>query len=455
MMHRVRSSRWRGRLSVPLLGGVLALLLLLLGLARADGEAVSATATAGQSTSVAVYGPDGCQLLLDGRVAGQLPLSVPLAISPGKHQLRLKDGHQAVDAEIDARPHRPLEVRFTLQPPLAVVTPTFGAVLIADYGGVAAPAEQALAQAVVSGAAAERVLVLPPEELAAPLAATPGLADCLKTIDCQERLATLVEAHFVLLLRIEAAPKDSGGSKHAASSSWRFWVTLHDVPAGETSATAKVECASCTLPAASQRLSDLASQVVRDGASRAEGALEITTVPASAKVVIDGRDRGPAPLHRTALAGRHEVRVEAPGYLAQSTEVPVLGERTASLQVTLVPNQAVELVPRYKPSEVAQPAPRSWLRQPGKWVAAALGIGELMAAGALWGLDGYQSCPKADLGHCHYELDTRNTGIGLFIGGGITIGVTGLLFYLDARSAHLGKSMEVRLRSSSLSRVSQ
>lgn len=464
MIHKFRLSRWRGRLSTQLAGGPLALLLVLLGLARAEGEAEMATATTGQSTSVAVYGPDGCHLLLDGRIAGRLPLPVPLAISPGKHQLRLEEGRLAVNAEIDAKPHRPLEVRFTLRPPLAVVTPTFGAVLIADYGGVAGPAEQALAQAVLAGAAAERVLVLPPQDLAAPLAATPGLADCLKTVDCQERLATLVEAHFILLLRIEAAHKESGGNKHAGSSTWRFWVTLHDVPAGETSATATDECASCTLSAASQRLSDLASQVVRDGSSRAEGTLEITTVPAAAKVVVDGRDRGPAPLQRPALAGRHEVLVEAPGYLAQRTEVTVLGERTASLQVTLVPNQAVAPASRRLPSDVALPLtaaplslpkPMPWLRQPGKWVAAALGIGELVAAGTLWGLDGYQSCPKADIGHCHFELDTRNTGIGLLIGGGVTLGVTGLLFYLDARSARLGKSMDVRMRSSALSKVRQ
>ncbi len=463
MMHRFRLSRRRGRRSVQLVGGPLALLLVLLGLARAEGEAERGTPTAGHSTSVAVYGPDGGHLLLDGRSAARLPLPVPLAISPGKHQLRLEVGRQAVGAEIDARPHRPLEVRFTLKPPLAVVTPTFGAVLFADYGGVAVPAAQAFAKAVLAGAAAERVLVLPPEDLEAPLAATPGLADCLKTVDCQERLATLVEAHFVLLLRVEVAPKDSGGNKHAGSSTWRFWVTLRDVPAGEASATATDECANCTLPAASQRLSDLASQVVRDGASRAEGALEITTVPAGTKVVLDGRDRGPAPLHRPALAGRHEVLVEAPGYLAQRTEVTVVGERTASLQVTLVPNQAVEPAPRRPPSEVAlpvpaapvPPAPRSWLRPPGKWVAAALGIGELVAAGTLWSLDGYQSCPKADIGHCHFELDTRNTGIGLLIGGGVTLGVAGLLFYLDARSAHLGKRMDVSIRSSTLSKVRQ
>lgn len=458
-----RSSRWRAsRPAQAAKVGAPLLLLLLVALAHAEASPETATEADRPSTSVAVYGPDGGQILLDGRLAGRLPLPVPLAVSAGKHQLRMEQGRQVVDVKIDAKPHRPLEVRFTLLPPLAVVTPTFGAVLFADYGDVAAPAEQALARAVLAGAAAERILVLPPQDLAAPLAATPGLSECLRTLACQERLANLVEAHFVLLLRIVAPPKEAGGDKRPGSGTWRFAVTLHDVPAGETSATATGECAHCTLQAASQRLGDMVSQVVRDGSTRPEGALEVTAVPNAAKVVLDGRDRGSAPLRQPSLAGQHEVLVEAPGYFAQRTVVTVTNEQTARLLVTLVPipssrsaplSPVSELAPPPGTAQVPPPAPVPWLRQPGKWVVAGLGIGELLAAATLWSLDGSQSCPKADTGHCHFELDSRNTGIGLLIGGGATLGVSGLLFYLDARSAHRPVRTDRSVRSIALREV--
>ena len=394
----------------------------------------------GPSTNVAVYGPEGSLVQLDGRLVGLLPLSLPLLVSPGSHQLRIELRGQLANATIVAQANRPLAVRFTLIPPLAVVTPTFAAVLVAAYGKLATPVVQALNRAVLAGAAEERVVMLLPGDLNAAFSATPGLAVCLQTVDCQETLANRVAAHYVLRLHIDGLSPTSSGNKRPSVSTWRFALVLHDVPAGAESAAAKDECINCTLPEAAQHLRDLVSQVVRDGSTRPEGTLEVVTVPAGAKVLIDGRNHGPSPVRRITLGGRHQVLVEAPGYRSERTEVTVVGEQLARVLLSLTPQPVPPRDSSVLASGVTFPfsatpsqSPPHWLRQPGKWMVAALGITEVIAAATLWGLDGYQSCAKADLGHCHWELDGRNAGIGMLVAGGATLGVTGLLFYFDAR----------------------
>lgn len=401
----------------------------------------------GPSTNVAVYGPEGSLVQLDGRLVGLLPLSLPLLVSPGPHQLRIELRGKLVNAAIVAQANRPQAVRFTLLPPLAVVTPTFAAVLVAAYGNLATPVVQALNRAVLAGAAEERVVMLLPGDLHAAFSATL----CLQTVDCQETLANRVAAHYVLRLHIDGSSPTSSGNKWPSVSTWRFALVLHDVPAGAESATAKDECINCTLPEAAQHLRDLVSQVVRDGSTRPEGTLEVVTMPAGAKVLIDGRNYGPSPVRRITLGGRHQVQVEAPGYRSERTEVTVVSEQLARVLLSLTAQPGPPQDSGFLASGVTFPfsttpsqSPPHWLRQPGKWMVAALGITEVLAGATLWGLDGYQSCAKADLGHCHWELDGRNAGIGMLVAGGATLGVTGLLFYFDARrpARHSGGRVE-------------
>ncbi len=312
-----------------------------------DREAPQAPRFIDTTDEVAVFGEDGALVLLDGRVVGSLPLSLPLLVSAGSHKLRLEKGKRRVEAQVKLLANRPMQVRFTLVPPLAVATPTAAAVFLVDSGTVSEALVLRLLRAASQAAAEERILLLPRDKLAAILGASPELAGCIDstqraipTLPCQEKLAARVEAQYVITLKIEAqlaGDEGKGAQKKGPEGlgRWAFSARLYDVRVGAEAAAGQKGCEGCGVERAALALGQVIGKMAQEGTTRPRGTLEVASTPPGAAVTVDGRQVGAAPAHADAFAGPHEVAVVLAGHAPYRTRATVTDGETTQVQAHL------------------------------------------------------------------------------------------------------------------------
>lgn len=371
---------------------------------------------------VTVQGDGGALLSVDGRLAGLLPLATPLRVTAGSHQLLLEKGRRRVETQVTLAPRRQAEVRFTLVPPLALVTLTPGVLLTTQPS----PLEPSLAQAVrrtVSEAAGQQNAVLvSPETQADVLATHPELLGCLDQLRCQEQLAQQTAAQFALRLSIGApgVPSDQGPKK---GTSFQFSGELLDVDVGVVSVKATQTCGDCNLKRGMQMLADMVQEMLRQAASRPRGTIKLTSEPPGARVEVDGRDLGETPYLRDAFVGPHNLVVQKPGFVAQRLVATVEDGQTAEL-TTMLP--------------VDKTAPGRKL--PGvriaKWVLLGVGAVSVIGGVTLLALTGSQNCSgSATNPMCGQPFDGRPGGIPLVTIGSLALATSAVLFIYDARQS--------------------
>jgi hypothetical protein len=339
-----------------------------------------------ETGEVAVQGEDGALVRVDDRVAGALPLSAPLLLSIGQHRISIEKERRRVQTQLKVLLNRPVQVRFTLVPPVALVSSTRAAVLVPEWAGadLGEAARQRLLRAAGRGAEDARVLVIPEERVAAALPGdkkAPMTAACLAEVACEDRLAASLEAHYALLLRTEAT---EGGLRLA--------LQVRDLaagPAGSSEAT----CAPCSAAQGERAVADLIGRALREVATRPRGALQVQTEPPGADLSIDGRAVGKTPQRRAAFAGEHEVALTLAGHRPYAAKVTVSGDGAEEPPPALLSVKLEALPPPPKPQAAppplapiaapvarAKPEPvyRKW------WFWGALGLAAA-AAGALAG----------------------------------------------------------------------
>lgn len=318
---------------------------------------------------VGVQGEDGALVRVDGRLVGALPLSVPLLLSEGTHRVRIERDRRKAETQLKVAPSRPVSVRFTLVPPVALVSPTRAAVLLADWGGLAEADRGRLRRATGQGAMGERVLIIPEERVAA---ARAGKGPCGDDIACQEGLAATFQAHYVLALQAAAVPETRG---------LRLSLRVLDVAAGPAGVFEET-CAACGGDKGERALAGLIGRALREVETRARGELELTSQPPAAAAQVDGRAVGVTPQRRAAFAGEHEVLLTLAGYKPYQTRVTLGNDQVAQVSAPL---QKIPPPPVTRPVVVAKAVPvaakptpvwRKW------WFWGGLG---LIAAGAVAG----------------------------------------------------------------------
>ncbi len=67
------------------------------------------------------------------------------------------------------------------------------------------------------------------------------------------------------------------------------------------------------------------------------------------------------------------------------------------------------------------------------WSLEGAGLLSFLGGGVLWGLDGRQTCSKAEIGHCEVELEGRIPGIALVAAGGALAATGGILLAIAYR----------------------
>lgn len=164
-----------------------------------------------------------------------------------------------------------------------------------------------------------------------------------------------------------------------------------------------------------QRLSDV--EQLREQFQKQQAQLQLTGVRPGSTIVVDEVEVGRTPLAKPLVLnpGRHRLEVRSlqsvgsdlqlqPGQALQ-LNLAIDESRTGLASPSITP---MDMGPRRAPSRA-------------QIVLGSLGLVAVAAGGALWGLDGYQSCAQAPM--CPQELDSRAPGIALVsLGSGLVVG---------------------------------
>lgn len=377
---------------------------------------------------VGVAGEPGALLTVDGRVAGALPLEQGLALAPGAHRLLLTHGRRKVETQVNLLARRRAEIRFTLVPSLALLTLTPAVLLLSELEpralepALAVPLHNALKETL----AAQNAVLISPEAQADLLQRNPDLVGCLHQASCQERLAQLASAQFVLRLTVRstAGTTAPAGARSGADTGFSFSAKLLDVDVGQVSVQADQTCPDCTLRRSIGQITEVTQELFRQASSRPRGTLEIDSQPVGAMVQVDGRSLGTTPYRRDTFVGQHEILISKPGYSLHTSTVQISEGDTAKLSATLI-QTAVPVSPYVRYRKIA------------KWTLFGAGLAStflgatLLAAGASRPLCADVS--PASMTPC-LSANLKPAGIAFLVIGLGSLTASGGLFLYDLTS---------------------
>jgi hypothetical protein len=282
---------------------------------RSDAVLAQQRAPSGE---LSVLGPRRALLSVDGRLLGALPLSQPLLLSPGPHDLRLRLGGKELRSAVTITAGRGALLRFVGATGAFIPTPAVG--LVVDAGGE--PGEAAAQSLSGEALRALRAQHLVPlgyyGALAQPLDPRCASAACLHALAQQHGL------RHVLAVR---ATSTGGG--------FALGVRLFDAQVRDFAADSELDCDGCTLEQASARTGGLVAEALRRGLHRPLGLFEVTSVPPGGEVLLNGLSLGQTPLRHPAFAGEHALTVSKSGFAPYTNEVVVDPGRGAALDAVL------------------------------------------------------------------------------------------------------------------------
>ena len=368
---------------------------------------------------VSVQGDVGALLSVDGRIAGVLPLPAQLLLTAGAHQLVLQKNRRRVETQVTLAARRQAEVRFTLVPPLALLTLTPGVLLITQPSNLEPALALSVRRAVSEAAGQQNAVLVTPETQADTLARKPELLGCLDQLRCQEQVAQQTAAQFVLRLSLTSPSVSPGspvspgvpaspGAPAKKGGAFQFSGELLDVDVGVVSVQATQSCGDCNLKRGMQMLSEMIQEMLRQAATRPRGTIKISSEPAGARVEVDGRQLGETPYLRDSFVGARDVVVSKQGFVAHHAVVNVEDGQTAELTLPLLADAKVA-------------APRSSAVRIAKWTLLGVGAVSLVSGIAVLAA-GYNS-----------NFDGRAGGIPLVAVGSLALGTSAFLFIYDAR----------------------
>lgn len=376
---------------------------------------------------VTVSGDAGAVLSVDGRLAGVLPLDLPILLPAGAHQFVLEKNRRKAETQVTLIARRRAEVRFTLVPPLALLTLTPGVLMLAPRT-LDSSLASLLRRSVSEALSRENAVLVASDVQADLLTRETALVSCIDQPGCQERLAQKASAQFVLELQVQtgsdALPATGSGAARPPGkpvSAFRFTARLLDVDVGVVSVQATQSCIDCGVKRALGQLGDMVQELMRQGGSRPRGTIKVDSEPAGASVHVDGNPLGQTPYQRDAFVGPHRVSVSKSGYAKYDSAVTV--EDGQTLTVT-APLQAVAT-----PSAGGPTRPTKIL----KWVFLGAGLAAALAGGIVLGAGERQICNVGS--GCMASFNGRPAGIALLTLGGLSLVTSGGLFYYDARLA--------------------
>ena len=364
------------------------------GAAAAPAESAPANIAAPPGGLAAVTGDSGTVVSVDGIRLGTLPLGEPLRLPVGRHRLAAALGTHRIETVLTIEAERPLLVRLSFSPPLALtLRPKI--VAVCAGGPLPPPAEGVVKAAILAEQA------LPILSMQAPSSGPPAV-----TANCDEqrwhKVGRAAGADYVLLL----AP---AGSSPA--------IRVYDVATG----TQAAEGESSDLVEPGAGLRESVRRVLALALDRPHGTLAVVSSPAGARIQLDGTARGVTPWSSLVHSGPHRVLAQLAGYLPAAGEAQVQRDQSVRLVLTLSPRPVPQLVRRTRGV---------------RWALLGLGLGAAALGGTLWALDGRPFCDDpqaAALGRCPQELATQSAGIALVAGAAASLAVSAGLVAVEKR----------------------
>lgn len=371
------------------------------------------TAYVTDGSEVSVQGEPGALLLVDGRLAGALPLATPLLLPAGSHQLALEKSKRRVETVVQILPRRQAEVRFTLTPPLALLTLTPGLLLILEPATLDLAMRESLRKAVAEAAQLQNAVLVTGESQADALQRKPELATCLSDLRCQEDLARRTAAQFVLRLEVQSDAKTGG-----KGGGLRFNAELLDVEVGMISVRAAQGCSDCSLKRTTPQLAEMVQELLRNGTARPRGKLKLTSDPPGAQVEVDHRVLGETPYERDTFIGSHTVVLRRDGYQPYEINITVEDGK--------VEERAAQLV------AVPPPPPTSSTYRIAKWALLGSGIAAVVTGAILIGVGAQKDCSVMP---CKPGPQGATVAGGVLLGAGVIAGgLSGYFFVRDGQA---------------------
>lgn len=406
--------------------------------ATKEAEALAARISQ-RSGSVSPLGASGSALLVDGRLAGALPLSMPLQLPPGEHTLTLELSGRSLETPVPVQTSRLIEVRFnrgsgevllSLQPALLLFAEARGLKPAgspknatnasnptgpAGTAGAVSSAASGIRAALDEAARAVQRTVVVSEALTE---VPPEVKDCLRTAPCQRRLAQAAKIDYVLRQKVVAE-----------GTRWDIELMLYHAEVPMAAAKRTARCDSCTEVQAVQRLRTEADQLLKEGLGRVRATLTVTTDPAGSQVTVGDAEAATAPVEMSVWAGPLRLAARSPGRQPVTRDLEVQAGQPLTVNLELPSELALNpsLAVPTKRLLVQAPRPRWRLALGGLALGAGAVLVGLGAAGVH--MDG-ECVPDSIL--CRQVYDTAPvggggiaTGAALMIGGGVLVGLPG------------------------------
>lgn len=243
------------------------------------------------------------------------------------------------------------------------------------------------------------------------------------TAQCWQSQADATGSHYMAFVSVNAQDADQ-----------QLTMSILDLTDGSTVVEVERTCELCGRDELLDATSDVSATALRKLRSHAAITTEVAvdSIPAGARVVLDGKDVGATPLRIDVSPGPHTVELTAPGYDPFSQAVDIDRGTTESLRLRL--SATAPPVPASRTPDIS-PTPT---RRRGRVVvgAALLGGGFASAAAGvtlmvLHGREITSDCSGENVdpdGNCHFLHDTQTGGIiGLSAGAAALVGGAVLL----------------------------
>lgn len=387
---------------------------------------------------VQVLADDEGVLLVDGRLVGALPLSLPLLLPVGRHQIRLEMQDKTMKADIDVLDGRAAELRFNRASGAVVVTLPPAAILLLTGSGSALGNDLRRRLQETTTKALQRARLALYDKDAA-LRRSPALADCLSSLRCQAQLAVGSDVEYLLTLSFLAATPDELSLR----------LGLVDAEVAAEAATAELRCPRCTTEALLGRLNEALLRLVKDGAGRPRGTLIVRSNPSAAELYLGEQRIGQTPYEHAALAGSLTVRLQKPGFGTMQKTVVISDGKPTTVELDLQPN-APQVTPPPPPivagAPLAEPAPARprWRLITG---GVVLGVGLVLVGLGASGVAVDGQCvvpPQPPMINCRDRFDTLGKGAALIgVGAGLSLAGIGLMVWPAKKpGAGSGKRIE-------------
>ena len=144
-------------------------------------------------------------VLIDGLVVGSLPLSMPLLVPPGNHQVVIEVGAKRIAEQVPVTAGRNAELRFKLNPQVVAVSLAPAVLYVPKFDGLTAQEQQRVETAALEGARAAKYSLLRVEDALQQSAAQQG---CIEQPACQLALAQGNGLSHILTMRSQVTFSD-------------------------------------------------------------------------------------------------------------------------------------------------------------------------------------------------------------------------------------------------------